>query len=86
MSMGDSLNLEGFNYRLLRHGAGDGCWYGIHEVYYDDEGDPVLCSVDPIGIQTFDSTEPREDIREVLDLILEALDKPVINFQYFDDL
>ena len=51
----------------------DAIWYEIIEVYYDDEG-KVVGSTDAVH-PTGDSLE---DLRQDLELMLRALDKPVI--------
>ena len=46
-----------WNYRIMKHGEKDGVWYGVHEVFYDDDGNlswtmkPVVASADsPEGV------------------------------------
>ena len=54
----------------------DAIWYEIIEVYYDDEGkiDGTSDAVRPVG----DSVE---DLREDLELMLTATNKPVISHE-----
>ena len=81
------MDIDGFNYRLLKHESEEGCWYAVHEVFYNSDGKPVLCTKDPINIQVPPgSEEPKEDVKDTLRLIREALDKPSINYRYFDNL
>jgi len=83
----DLDNIDGFNYRLLKHENQHGDWHAVHEVFYNDSGEPVLCSVNPIEVRSpLDSDEPKEDVENALQLIREALDKPIINYKYFDNL
>lgn len=55
-----------WNYRVVHTGDE----YGIHEVYYD----PTGWTVEPVPVVA-DSVE---DLRDVLNRMLAALDKPVI--------
>lgn len=66
-----------WNYRVMRH-VGDGEeWLGIHEVYYDDNGKPNGHTEDEIAPT---SDEGVDGLRWVLDRMMEALDKPVLDF------
>jgi len=83
----DIDRLDGFNYRLLKHESEHGDWHAIHEVFYNGDGKPILCSVEPINVQIPpNSSEPKESAEEVLRRISEATDKPIIDYKYFDNL
>jgi hypothetical protein len=81
----------GWNYRVMRHveknwtGYDDEeSWVGIHEVYYrnDDVDDLTVTAeetgytTNPIPARAFDV----EDLRERLENMLKALDKPVLEY------
>ena len=55
---------------------GEVVWHEIIEVYYDDDGklDATSDKICPAG-------DTVEDLREDLELMLEALDKPVVSYQ-----
>ena len=40
--MGESPNIDGFDYRIARHKVGDDAYYRIYECYYDENGNVVL--------------------------------------------
>lgn len=78
--------IDGFNYRLLKHESENGDWYAIHEVYYNDAGKPVLCTAEPVNVQVPPGCpEPKEDVEETLRLMSEALNKTILNYKYFDN-
>jgi hypothetical protein len=65
-----------WNYRIIRHVDPEGEWYGIHEVYYDDQGQPHSLTANPVPIDA----ETPEELRRLLD---EAFEKPVLNYDDF---
>ena len=65
-----------WNYRILRYDSGE---VGIHEVYYDDKGNPENCTQDPVGIVGDDV----EELRDVLAQYGEAFKKPILDFSFF---
>lgn len=66
-----------WNYRLVKYADGSG--FGLHEVYYDDDGNPDAMTQDPIGFQC-DLEEGAETISEMLAQALEdAVRKPVFD-------
>jgi len=60
-----------WNYRVIERNDGS---FGIHEVYYDDNDVPEMCTADPISLYG----ESEADIREDLSKIVQAFDKPVL--------
>ena len=64
-----------WNYRVLRKEdiCGD-AYYEIHEVYYDEVGEPNGYTMDPIA----PVGDNIEDLRETLYKMLRDLDKPVL--------
>ena len=65
-----------WNYRVIKHhGAkGNKDWYGIHEVYYNDKGAIEIWTVDAIA----PISETVEGLLEILGLLRNCLDKPVL--------
>ena len=64
----------GWNYRIIHHDVGEHSWYGIHEVYYKDNGDVRCYSTkpDPICGEELDSLD------WMLEHMNEAATKPVL--------
>ena len=56
--------------------------YEIHEVYYNEEGIPTSCTVD--GITAFGETV--EELKETLERMLKATEKPILEMSYFVNL
>ena len=76
-----------WNHRVIRHKTeekehSEEYWYGIHEVYYDDKGEPDSCTKDPISLVGEDLKHLMIDIER----IKECLEKPVIDYEYFEKL
>ena len=67
------MSWNSWNYRVLKRDDE----YGVYEVYYDDSGMPHAMSEDPIAI----TGENLEDIRNELNLILESLEKDVLDYR-----
>lgn len=65
-----------WNYRVLKKKHADGCFYDIHEVYYDDEGRPMACTEQPVSPRGESIEELLNDIRHYA----KALQKPVIDY------
>ncbi len=62
-----------WNHRIIKSEEG---YYGIHEVFYDDSGRPVVMtegSVAPFG-------ETVDELSADLDYMMEALAKPVLEY------
>lgn len=71
-----------WNYRVLKHTHLNNEWVGIHEVYYDDNGEPNACSTDP----TSPYGETEQELQNDLDLMKKAFEKPVMYYSFFEDL
>ena len=39
-----------WNNRIVKHGQDGGIWYGLHEVFYDDNDEPEAYTLEPIAI------------------------------------
>jgi hypothetical protein len=72
-----------WNYRVLRHNSINGdVYYQIHEVYYDKGENPTSCSVNAIPAMGETTGELRRD----LDMMLNAFNQPVLEYDYFTTL
>lgn len=71
----DEPSFGGWNYRIVkRHNS---IWWSLHEVFYDEDGNPNAMTTDPIS---FSSDESPEDVIEMLEMALkDAKTKPVFN-------
>lgn len=69
-----------WNYRVIKHEKLDGSWFSIHEVYYDDDGNPWACTEDPAS--PFGETE--EELRAGAAMMMKAFEKPVLNYSSFN--
>jgi hypothetical protein len=66
-----------WNYRVILHDEGQEPFVALHEVFYNEAGQPDGWSADPIHVQGDDLTELRDDlIHQLL-----ALTKPVLRVQ-----
>jgi len=61
-----------WNYRIVKNKAG---WHSIHEAYYDEDGKLNGYTVNSIAVDG----ETVESISRVLEMMKEALDKPIID-------
>jgi len=61
-----------WNYRIVEyeHGAG----FGLHEVYYDDDGEPDAMSQHPAGFVG----ETVDELNEALTMAKRAAERPVL--------
>ena len=71
-----------WNYRIIEHKNHDGSsWFAIHEVYYDENGNPQYCSKEPCSAHG----EDIETLTTDMSYIMEALKKPPVPYSYFLD-
>jgi len=66
-----------WNYRILE--AEDGT-LGIHEVYYDDNAQPISCTADPVELCDWTTLM---DLVGTVEQIQNALHKPILNYEDF---
>lgn len=64
-----------WNYRVIYHGKPGDVWFGIYEVYYEDDGTVACWTTEPVGIVGDDMDE----LRRSYDLIAEAFKMPVLD-------
>jgi len=72
-----------WNYRVIKSMDKNGeAFFGIHEVYYEDNNVPKSCTVEPVSL----AAESLEDLKADLNLIAKSFNKPVLEMLYFDNL
>ena len=64
-----------WNHRVIKEVEHDEEWYYLKEVYYYEDGKPSHCSDRPPIL----NGESVEELRTILEQMLGALDKPIIN-------
>lgn len=55
--------------------------FDIREVYYDENGEPEMVTIDAMSPHGCDLEELKQD----MDLMRKAFNKPIINMKFFDD-
>ena len=68
-----------WSYRIVKKKIGDATSYGIHEVFYDDDGKPSMCDEDPI---TMDA-ESADDLEWMTKQFRVALKQPWLKYEDF---
>jgi hypothetical protein len=72
-----------WNYRVIKSIDDFGeSTFAIHEVYYEENNQPIACSENPIGI----ISETLDGLTKQFDLFKLALDKPILEMNYFENL
>jgi hypothetical protein len=72
--------MKNWNYRVVRKQEKNGTTsFAIHEVYYDKNGKPFLCSALPERIVNDDLNELKTNILR----FLKAFSKPILNYEDF---
>jgi hypothetical protein len=66
-----------WNHRIIRRNGRD---LAIHEVYYNEAGDPDMVTNDATGIYG----ETIDELRETLQRMLRALDTPILEYESFE--
>ncbi len=79
-----------WNYRFIRHKPYEDGAYTIqlHEVYYNDKGEPRSCTLHPVNVyaimgETVGESE-EESLKELRQMIVAAFDKPILDMSIFD--
>lgn len=80
--MDDLSSTSGWDYRVIHRVHGDERWFSVHEVYYNDDDKPILMTKDEVSPHG-DTFEEFEDSFKAYN---SALDKPVIEEEYFASL
>lgn len=68
-----------WNHRLIAHKDGDDFTLQIHEVYYNESGDPISYTADSVGV----SAEDIDGIYWVLDMMQKCTNKPILSAENF---
>lgn len=70
----------GWNYRVIEfvEPGTEERWQAIHEVHYDETGQPTSYAENPAPVMTHDDGNCKADLGWVLDKMREALSKPVL--------
>jgi len=76
-----SGQVDMWNHRVVARKVGEETYYGIHEVYYDSNGKPTVCTKDPV--QPFGET--LEELAIEIRYFAQALEKPVLDYDLFCD-
>lgn len=71
-----------WNHRLLFHDHPEEPWLGMHEVFYDDDGNPDGCTAEPVAV----TGETVDEVKEVLEWMLAACQKPVLEYEMFEKM
>lgn len=73
-----------WNYRIIRHTPVNGVGfvsYAIHEVHYDEGGNPVAVSENPIRLVA----DTPQDLAADLELMEDATRKPTLDYDSFNN-
>jgi len=72
-----------WNYRVIKSIDDSGeSTFAIHEVYYGENNQPIACTENPAGI----ISESLEGLTKQFDLFKLALENPVLEMSYFEEL
>ena len=56
-------------------------WYGIHEVYYDEDGKPEMYVIDPVI-----NGDNIDELEGIIEWLGNCLAKPTLNVKFFEEL
>ena len=70
-----------WNYRILAQEYKGELWFGIHEIYYNDDGIPDMCTEDAVGVVGDNLAE----ISDTLKWMKKALKKPILSYSDFEE-
>jgi len=72
-----------WNYRVLRHTDGgvdsNEEYFMVHEVYYEDDGKPSICTSNEC--KPFGNT--LEELKSDMEMMVDAFEKPVLDYSDF---
>lgn len=69
-----------WNYRVIEHNNREESYCQIHEVYYGENGNIIGCSENGSVV----GSDNRLELDKVLDMMKEALRKPMLSFSEFN--
>ena len=70
-----------WNHRVLAHEHKGELTFGIHEVFYNDDGVPDMCTEDAVGVVG----DNLADISQTLKWMRKALRKPILSYSDFEE-
>ena len=65
-----------WNHRVVHRVIQGDDFYGIHEVFYDDEGRPDMMTERAVGV----CGDNLEELQQTLEWMLQAMDKPILEY------
>jgi hypothetical protein len=68
-----------WSYRIVKTNVGGVSWFGVHEVYYDDEGKPTMVSQESVSLEE----ETVDDLDFLIGKIKIAMKQPILNYEDF---
>ena len=71
--------IMGWNHRILAHKDGDDWFFKIHEVYYNEKGEPNSYTANGVSV----GAESIEGVNWVLDKMRESANKPILSADNF---
>ena len=69
------MNEGHWNYRVMLHRSLGGIRFGIHEIFYNEAGQPHSWTEDPIEL----NAETLEELKNDLQHMLKAFEQPVLD-------
>jgi len=70
-----------WNHRVIRQVCDGEVFFGIHEVFYNDEGVPDMCTEDAVGV----FGEDMEGLIQTLEWMRKALGQPILEMADFEE-
>jgi len=70
-----------WNYRIVKRGEDEEIFYGVYEVYYNENGEPYLVTEDPINLQA----ETVEELVEDMTYISKAFEESILTYEDFEE-
>lgn len=70
-----------WNYRVIRYRDGS---FGIHEVYYNDNKEPVACAVSAVIVMDGETyKEAKKSFTDIIEMMDMAFCKDILNYEDF---
>ena len=69
--------MTAWNYRIVKKTYYGEPLFGIHEVYYSEDGKPEMVTVDPVG----PAGDTFEELLSDVEFMVAALTKPVLDYE-----
>jgi hypothetical protein len=71
-----------WNFRIIQVGDGEKAYFGIHEVFYDDKGNPIACTEKAVDV----GADSKKGIAWVLKKMALGAKKPVLKYEMFEKM